>query len=58
MSLRGSPLEQQATTPDGRVLQQDGEARELLREVVSGPESGELAPTAGALEPLADRVRR
>ena len=36
---------------------QDGEARELLREVVAGLESGELEPTAAALEPLADRVR-
>jgi len=36
---------------------QDGEAHELLREVVEGLESGSLAPTAGALEPLADRLR-
>lgn len=37
---------------------EDGSAaRELLREVVRGLESGELAPTAGALEPLADTVR-
>lgn len=32
------------------------EATALLRRVVSGLQSGELAPTAGALEPLADRV--
>lgn len=37
--------------------EQDSAARELLHEVVSGLESGELEPTAGALEPLADRVR-
>ena len=33
-----------------------GEARALLREVVAGLEDGSLAPTAGALEPLADSV--
>ncbi len=33
------------------------EARELVREVVAGLESGELEPTAGALEPLADQLR-
>jgi hypothetical protein len=33
------------------------EARGLLREIVAGLESGELAPTAGAIEPLADRLR-
>jgi hypothetical protein len=36
---------------------QDGEARQLLREVVAGLESGSLAPTASALEPLADTLR-
>ena len=98
MSLRGEPLEQEATLPDGRVvsvrvgLAQDsyiprreldtvvlelwdenrGEhlagvstvlsanavdaARALLREVVDGLSQGSLQPTAGALEPLADRV--
>ncbi len=98
MSLRGEPLEQEATLPDGRVLsvrvgiaedsyiprrQLDtvvlelwdnergehvagvstvlsaddvSEARALLREVVDGLEAGSLAPTAGALEPLADSV--
>jgi hypothetical protein len=35
----------------------DGAARALLRELVEGLESGELAPTAGAIEPLADRLR-
>jgi hypothetical protein len=36
---------------------QDSEARALAREIVSGLESGALAPTAGAIEPLADRLR-
>jgi hypothetical protein len=35
----------------------DSGGRALLREAVAGLESGELAPTAGALEPLADTVR-
>jgi hypothetical protein len=98
MSLRGDPLEQEATLPDGRVvavrvgLAEDsyipsreldtvvlelwderrgehlagvatvlsaddvGWARALLREVVEGLRDGSLAPTAGALEPLADSV--
>jgi hypothetical protein len=38
-------------------VDQDGEARALLRELVDGLESGQLAPTAGAIEPLADRLR-
>lgn len=38
-------------------VDQDSEGRALLREVVEGLESGELAPTAGAIEPLADRLR-
>ena len=97
MSLRGAPVEQTATLPDGRearvrvgvpddpyiakaeldtvslelwidgqvaatvntVLDPDetSEARQLAREVVRGLESGELEPTAGALEPLADTLR-
>jgi len=36
---------------------QVNEARELLAEIVAGLASGELKPTAGALEPLADRLR-
>lgn len=32
------------------------EARALAREIVAGLESGALEPTAGALEPLADRI--
>jgi len=100
MSLRGEPLEQDVTLPDGRVvavrvgLAEDsyisrreldtvvvelwdearGEhlagvatvlsaddvaaARALLRAVVEGLAAGSLAPTAGALEPLADSVPR
>jgi hypothetical protein len=98
MSLRGEPLEQEVTLPDGRVVavrvgvaedsyiprrQLDtvvlelweanrGEhlagvatvlsaddvsaARALVRKVVAGLSDGSLAPTAGALEPLADSV--
>ena len=36
---------------------QESEALALVREVVTGLESGALAPTAGALEPLALRLR-
>jgi hypothetical protein len=36
---------------------QTDEARELLRELVAGLESGDLPATAGAIEPLADRLR-
>jgi hypothetical protein len=36
---------------------QESEARELAREIVRGLESGELEPTAAALEPLADEPR-
>ena len=97
MSLRGEPIDETATLPDGRVVRvrvgvpedsyisrreldtvdielfdgdthlaavntvldhdQVSEARELVREVVRGLESGDLEPTAGALEPLADRPR-
>jgi hypothetical protein len=34
--------------------EQDSEARALAREIVAKLESGELEPTAAALEPLAD----
>ena len=98
MSLRGEPLEQKVTLPDGRVIAvrlgvaEDSYIRSreldtvvlelwdegrgehlagvatvlsaddvdaghaLLREVVAGLGDGSLAPTAGALEPLADSV--
>jgi hypothetical protein len=36
---------------------QTDEARELLQEIVAGLESGDLPPTAGAIEPLADTLR-
>lgn len=100
MSLRGEPLEQETTLPDGRVVavrvglaedsyiprreldtvvlelwdERRGEhlagvatvlsaddvdaARALLRDVAGGLADGSLAPTAGALEPLADSVPR
>ena len=35
---------------------QDSEARALAREIAQGLESGELEPTAGAIEPLANRL--
>jgi hypothetical protein len=38
-------------------VRQEREARELAREIKAGLESGELAPTAGAIEPLADTLR-
>lgn len=97
MSLRATPLEKEATLPDGTVVRvrvgiaddsyipkreldtvtveilghgehlaavatvldadQDSEARTLLDEIVAGLESGELTPTAGAIEPLADVLR-
>ena len=97
MSLRGKPVEQTATLPDGREVRvrvgvpndsyikrreldtvdvelfvderpvaavntvlsanQEGEARELAREIVAGLESGKLEPTAAAIEPLADEPR-
>jgi hypothetical protein len=50
---------------DGRVVaavntilepEQEHEALELAREIVAGLESGELEPTAGAIEPLADSL--
>ena len=37
--------------------EQESEALALAREIVTGLESGELKPTAGAIEPLADRLR-
>jgi arginine utilization protein RocB len=36
---------------------QTSEALELAREIVRGLESGDLEPTAGAIEPLADTLR-
>ena len=97
MSLRGEPVEQTATLPDGRRVlvrvgvpadsyiprreldtvdvelfeddrvlaavntvldaEQVSEARQLAREIVAGLESGEIEPSAGAIEPLADTPR-
>jgi hypothetical protein len=36
---------------------QESEALDLAREIVRGLESGELQPTASAIEPLADTLR-
>ncbi len=96
MSLRGNPIHETATLPDGRTVridvgvardpyiaertdtvgvelredevvlaslntvlepEQDAEARALAREIRAGLESGELEPTAGAIEQLADKPR-
>jgi hypothetical protein len=96
VSLRGHPVRERATLPDGRDVaievgvandaylegrqstvavelragdevlanlntvlepEQESEARALAREIAAGLESGELEPTAGALEPLADQAR-
>jgi hypothetical protein len=35
---------------------QTGEARQLAREIAAALEAGELEPTAGAIEPLAERI--
>jgi hypothetical protein len=96
MSLRGDPVEQEATLPGGRHLlvrvavaadayiargqlttvalelveleqvvatvntllgpSQVREARNLVRHVVTKLETGELEPTAAAIEPLADSI--
>jgi hypothetical protein len=51
---------------DGRVVaavntvldpDQEHGARQLAREIKAGLESGDLEPTAGAIEPLADTLR-
>jgi hypothetical protein len=97
VSLRGRPVEQKATLPDGREvlvrvsvpadpyiprrelatvaleLLADGrveatvntvltpgqtrEARKLARDVAAKLQSGELQPTATAIEPLADSIQ-
>jgi hypothetical protein len=96
VSLRGQPVEQDATLPDGRRLtvrvavandayiprkerttvtlelvnsdrveatvntllapNQVSEARKLADEVVTRLQSGELQPTASAIEPFADSI--
>jgi hypothetical protein len=35
---------------------QESEARALAREIKAGLESGRIEPTAGAIEPFADRI--
>lgn len=97
MSLRGRPVEQEATLPNGRrivvrvavavdayiprrerhtvtleLLTEDrveatvntvlapnqvGEARKLVDAVATKLQSGELQPTAAAIEPLADSIQ-
>ncbi len=37
--------------------EQEDQASALAREIAEGLESGRLAPTAGAIEPLADTLR-
>jgi hypothetical protein len=54
LSERGRPV---AAIDTVLGPEQDDEARALLRDVVAGLESGALAPTASALEPLADTLR-
>jgi hypothetical protein len=96
VSLRGTPVEQTATLPDGRMVtvwvgvpndsyirhrdidtvtvelqegesvlatvnsvlepEQASEGLALAREIAARLESGELEPTAGAIEPLVDSV--
>jgi hypothetical protein len=96
MSLRGSPIVEDALLPDGRVfvvrvgvpddsyipkreldtvaleliedgqvaasvntvlgVEHESEARALAREVATRLAAGDLQPTAGALEPLADSI--
>jgi hypothetical protein len=46
-----------ATVNTVLAADQESEAVELAREIVAGLESGELEPTAAAIEPLADQLR-
>ena len=97
MTLRGAPIHETATLPDGRAVEvvigvpddpyiskqdldtvdveiraggdvlaavntildadQMSEARALARDVARGLEAGELEPTGGAIEPLANAPR-
>ena len=54
LSLEGNHL---AAVQTVLSADQASEARELAREIVAGLESGELEPTAQALEQLADEPR-
>jgi hypothetical protein len=51
---RGEHLAAVSTVLDA---DQESEAHALALEIVAGLESGELAPTAGAVETLADSLR-
>jgi hypothetical protein len=53
LAADGEHLAAVTTVLDAR---DEREARALLREVVSGLESGDLEPTAAAIEPLAERI--
>jgi hypothetical protein len=54
LSGRGEHLAAVSTVLDA---DQESEARALALEIVEGLESGKLAPTAGAIETLADSLR-
>lgn len=46
-----------ATVNTVLAADRESEARQLAREIAAGLESGELAPTAEAIEPLASTLR-
>jgi hypothetical protein len=50
----GEPIAAVTTVLDA---EQESEALQLAREIVSGLESGSIQPTAHAIEPLADELR-
>ena len=54
LSANGEHLAAVTTVLDA---DQTSEARELMHELVAGLATGDLQPTAGAIEPLADRLR-
>ena len=54
LSIEGRAIAAVNTVLDPK---QDSAALELAREIVAGLESGNLEPTAAALEPLADEPR-
>jgi hypothetical protein len=54
LSANGEHLAAVTTVLDA---DQTSEARALLHELLAGLATGDLQPTAGAIEPLADRLR-
>jgi hypothetical protein len=56
VSLRGAPVNETATLPDGRTVEVFVGVP-VAREIVGGLAGGTLEPTAGAIEPLADELR-